>query len=159
MFDFAFSELVLVGVVALVVIGPERLPKVARTVGLLFGRAQRYVAEVKADINNQLRLEELRSIEADLRAKASTAEHLIIEETQRAGQEFKAVADAATVAAPAAAPQGDAEAHVESSAPPRDVDSPPAVESSAPQSSAMPSPQLELGLDAARPDQAGTPSK
>ena len=138
MFDFAFSELVLIGVVALVVIGPERLPKVARTMGLLFGRAQRYVSEVKADINNQLKLEELRKIEEDIRAKASTAEHLIIEETQSAGQEIKAVAEA--VAAPVAALQKDAEAlgAVEAPVPP--------------QPSATPSPQLELGLDAAHPD-------
>ena len=69
MFDFSFAELVVIGVVALIVIGPERMPKVARAAGLLFGRAQRYVSEVKADINNQLKLEELRKIEADMRAK------------------------------------------------------------------------------------------
>ena len=63
MFDFSFAELLVIGVVALIVIGPERMPKVARTMGLLFGRAQRYVSEVKADINNQLKLEELRKID------------------------------------------------------------------------------------------------
>lgn len=148
MFDFAFSELVLIGVVALVVIGPERLPKVARTVGLLFGRAQRYVTEVKADINNQLKLEELRKIETDIRAGAATAEHMIIEETQSAGQEIKAVADA--VAAPVAALQKDADflAPVESPAP--QPQSPPPVK---------PSAQLELGLDAGQQNQAGTPPK
>ncbi|MDD5240447.1 MAG: Sec-independent protein translocase protein TatB [Sulfuricella sp.] len=145
MFDFAFSELVLIGVVALVVIGPERLPKVARTVGLLFGRAQRYVSEVKADINNQLKLEELRKIESEIREGAATAEHLIIEETQSAGKEIKAVAEA--VAAPVAALQKDADALKPVEAP---VPQPP---------STTPSPQLELGLDAAHPDQAGIPSK
>ena len=103
MFDFSFFELVVIGVVALIVIGPERMPKVARTAGLLFGRAQRYVSEVKADINNQLKLEELRKIEADLRAKASTAEHVIIEETQHVEQEFRGAAEQAT---PAAAARG-----------------------------------------------------
>lgn len=60
MFDVGFSELLVVAVVALVVIGPERLPKVARTVGLLIGRMQRYVADVKADISQEIQLDELR---------------------------------------------------------------------------------------------------
>lgn len=60
MFDVGFSELLVIAVVALVVIGPERLPKVARTVGLLIGRMQRYVAEVKSDISQEIQLEELR---------------------------------------------------------------------------------------------------
>ena len=51
MFDIGFSELVVIGLVALVVIGPERLPRVARTVGHLLGRLQRYVSDVKADIH------------------------------------------------------------------------------------------------------------
>ncbi len=59
MFDMAFSELAVVGVVALIVIGPERLPRVARTVGSLFGRLQRYVTDIKADINREMELEEL----------------------------------------------------------------------------------------------------
>ena len=50
MFDIGFSELMLIGIVALIVIGPERLPKVARTLGHLLGRAQRYVNDVKSDI-------------------------------------------------------------------------------------------------------------
>ena len=54
MFDVSFSELILIGVVALVVIGPERLPKVARTVGHLLGRAQRYVNDVKSDIQREM---------------------------------------------------------------------------------------------------------
>ena len=53
MFDVGFSEMVVIGVVALVVLGPERLPKVARTLGVLFGRMQRYVAQVKSDIESQ----------------------------------------------------------------------------------------------------------
>lgn len=60
MFDIGFSELVVVGVVALIVIGPERLPKVARTAGHLFGRFQRYVNAVKADINREMDLENLK---------------------------------------------------------------------------------------------------
>ena len=60
MFDIGFSELVLIGLVALIVIGPERLPRVARTAGHLLGRLQRYVSDVKADINREIQLEELK---------------------------------------------------------------------------------------------------
>src|SRR5574340_119435 len=60
MFDIGFSELVVIGVVALIVIGPERLPKVARTAGLLYGRLQRYVSSVKSDISREIQLDEIR---------------------------------------------------------------------------------------------------
>ncbi|MBI1285318.1 MAG: twin-arginine translocase subunit TatB [Thiobacillus sp.] len=60
MFDIGFSELLMIGVVALIVIGPERLPKVARTAGHLYGRMQRYVATVKTDISQEIQLDELR---------------------------------------------------------------------------------------------------
>jgi sec-independent protein translocase protein TatB len=62
MFDIGFSEIVVIGVVALIVIGPERLPKTARTLGHLFGRLQRYVNDVKADINREMELDELRRL-------------------------------------------------------------------------------------------------
>jgi sec-independent protein translocase protein TatB len=60
MFDIGFSELVVIGVVALIVIGPERLPKVARTAGHLLGRFQRYAASVKSDISREMQMDELR---------------------------------------------------------------------------------------------------
>jgi len=60
MFDIGFSELVVIGVVALIVIGPERLPKVARAAGLLYGRMQRYVSAVKSDISREIQLDEIR---------------------------------------------------------------------------------------------------
>lgn len=60
MFDIGFSELIVIGVVALIVIGPERLPKVARTAGHLYGRMQRYVSSVKSDISQEIELDELR---------------------------------------------------------------------------------------------------
>lgn len=72
MFDIGFSELVVIGVVALVVIGPERLPKVARTAGHLFGRMQRYVTEVKADINREMEASELRDLKNSVNEAAST---------------------------------------------------------------------------------------
>ena len=67
MFDIGFTEILMIGVVALIVIGPERLPKVARTVGHLYGRMQRYVSDVKSDISREIDIDELK----------------------RAGQEFK----------------------------------------------------------------------
>src|SRR4051812_14459420 len=71
MFDIGFSELMVIGVVALIVIGPEKLPRVARTVGHLLGRMQRYVSDVKADINREIELEELRKMR-DSMQKAAT---------------------------------------------------------------------------------------
>lgn len=74
MFDVGFSELLVIGLVALVVIGPEKLPKVARTVGVLLGKAQRYVNDVKSDINREVELEELRKLQNDMQNAAQTLE-------------------------------------------------------------------------------------
>jgi len=63
MFDVGLSELMVIAVVALVVIGPERLPKVVRTAGLLLGRLQRYVSDVKSDINREIQLDELKKMQ------------------------------------------------------------------------------------------------
>src|SRR5262249_61420682 len=70
MFDIGFSELLVIGVVALIVIGPEKLPRVARTVGVLAGRPQRYVADGKADINRGIELEELRKMRDSMQQAA-----------------------------------------------------------------------------------------
>jgi sec-independent protein translocase protein TatB len=70
MFDVGFSEIVVIAVVALVVIGPERLPKAARTMGLLFGRLQRYVGDVKADISREMELDELRKLQKQVQGAA-----------------------------------------------------------------------------------------
>jgi sec-independent protein translocase protein TatB len=74
MFDVSFTELVVIGVVALIVIGPERLPKVARTAGLLLGRLQRYVSDVKADINREMQLDELKKMQQQVVDEAKTME-------------------------------------------------------------------------------------
>src|SRR5438876_529271 len=71
MFDIGFSELLVIGLVALIVIGPERLPRVARTLGHLAGRLQRYVADVKADINREIELDELRKMRDSMQQAAS----------------------------------------------------------------------------------------
>lgn len=74
MFDVAFSELVVVALVALIVIGPEKLPKVARTAGHLWGRVQRYVSTVKNDISNEMDLEEARKMKQSLMQQVSEIE-------------------------------------------------------------------------------------
>lgn len=66
MFDVGLTELMVIAVVALVVIGPERLPKVARTAGLLLGRLQRYVSDVKSDINREIQLDELKKMQQEM---------------------------------------------------------------------------------------------
>jgi sec-independent protein translocase protein TatB len=72
MFDVSFSELMVIGVIALIVIGPERLPKVARTVGHLMGRAQRYVNDIKTDIKREIELDELRKFKSEMEETAQT---------------------------------------------------------------------------------------
>ena len=74
MFDVGFSELLVIGVVALLVIGPEKLPRVARTVGALMGRAQRYVNDVKADINREIELDELKKLKTTVTEAAHSFE-------------------------------------------------------------------------------------
>lgn len=70
MFDFGFSELIVIGIVLLVVVGPERLPKVARTVGHVLGRIQRYVSDVKSDIQREMQLEELKKLQEQVKQQA-----------------------------------------------------------------------------------------
>ena len=67
MFDVSFSEVLVIGVVALLVIGPEKLPKVARTIGAFLGRMQRYVAQVKEEINREVRFEELQKLQLEIK--------------------------------------------------------------------------------------------
>jgi sec-independent protein translocase protein TatB len=71
MFDIAFTELMIIGLIALIVIGPEKLPRMARTVGNLAGRLQRYVADVKADINREIELDELRKMRDSMQQAAT----------------------------------------------------------------------------------------
>ena len=74
MFDIGFSEMVVCAVVALVVIGPERLPRVARTLGVLFGRLQRYVAQVKSDINREMDMADLGKVKTEFESAARSFE-------------------------------------------------------------------------------------
>ncbi|MGQ9862627.1 MAG: Sec-independent protein translocase protein TatB [Thiobacillaceae bacterium] len=82
MFDIAFSELLVIGIVALIVIGPERLPKVARTAGQWLGRLNRYVAQVKQDIDRDMKLEELRKLQQEMKETAQRYE-ILADETRR----------------------------------------------------------------------------
>ena len=91
MFDIAFSEIVVIAVVALIVIGPERLPKVARTLGHMFGRLQRYVNEVKADINREMELDELRKLRSEVQSAASEFESSIHKAAQEVDSGVRSV--------------------------------------------------------------------
>src|SRR5688572_9826224 len=93
MFDIGFSELLVIGVIALIVIGPQKLPRVARTVGHLAGRLQRYVADVKADINREIELEELRKMRDSMQQSAASFETSVQSELSKTEAELnKAVA-------------------------------------------------------------------
>src|SRR6187551_168317 len=74
MIDFGFDKLALISAVALIVIGPEKLPRVARTVGTLLGKAQRYVADVKAEVNRSMELEELKKMKETVETAARDVE-------------------------------------------------------------------------------------
>ncbi len=75
MFDVAFSELLVIAVVALIVIGPEKLPKVARTLGLLAGRLQRYVTNVKADLQREMQFEDLQHLQQEIKSSVEQVRH------------------------------------------------------------------------------------
>lgn len=126
MFDVGFSEIVVIAIVALIVIGPERLPKVARTLGHLFGRMQRYVNDVKADISREMELEELRKLQTSVQDAARSIEQSVTKEISTTESELNSITASVTDVAPA----------------------PPAAE---PAPATAPTPQLELGLDASTP--------
>jgi len=109
MFDIGFSELLLIAVVALVVIGPEKLPRVARTVGHLLGRMQRYVNDVKADINREMALDDLRKLQASMQDTMQSVEQSVNEEMRSAEDQLNRItAEAeAAVKGPATEPTAD----------------------------------------------------
>ena len=93
MFDIGFSEILVIAVVALIVIGPERLPKVARSLGHLFGRLQRYVAEVRADIDREMQMEELKKLQSSMQEAARSIEKSVSEGMRDTEMQIKTVAD------------------------------------------------------------------
>jgi sec-independent protein translocase protein TatB len=88
MIDFGFDKIALIGAVALIVIGPEKLPRVARTVGTLMGKARRYVADVKAEVNRSIELEELQKMKSQFEDAARDVEQTVSREVNDAQQAF-----------------------------------------------------------------------
>jgi sec-independent protein translocase protein TatB len=89
MIDFGFDKIALIGAVALIVIGPEKLPRVARTVGALFGKAQRYVADVKAEVNRSIELDELKKMKTQFEDAARDVQQTVRSEVDSASAAFQ----------------------------------------------------------------------
>jgi sec-independent protein translocase protein TatB len=87
--DFGFDKIALIGAVALIVIGPEKLPRVARTIGALVGKAQRYVADVKAEVNRSIELEELKKMKTQFEEAARDVGNTVQREVSSVGGELE----------------------------------------------------------------------
>lgn len=103
MFDIGFTELMIIGVIALVVIGPERLPRVARTVGHLLGRLQRYVGDVKSDVQREMQLEDLKDLQREVTDSARELENSIRQEAGALKEDLDRTADSLHAAVESAA--------------------------------------------------------
>ncbi len=89
MIDFGFDKLALIGAVALIVIGPEKLPKVARTMGHLLGKAQRYVSDVKAEVNRSIELDELKKMRTQFEDAARNVQDTVRSEVNSVSNSFE----------------------------------------------------------------------
>ena len=89
MIDFGFDKLALIGAVALIVIGPEKLPRVARTVGHFIGKAQRYVNDVKSEVNRSIELEELQKMKTEFETAAHEVQSSVSEEIRQTTAELE----------------------------------------------------------------------
>lgn len=134
MFDVGFSQLILIGLVALIVIGPQRLPSVARTVGHLLGRLQRYVGDVKADISREMQLEELKKLQDQVASQARDMERQVTEQMNSVETDLNAsIAQGIEAKAEPTGPTGLATAIPSPAEPPaRDADSVPEATASLP---------------------------
>lgn len=95
MIDLGITKIALIGAVALVVIGPEKLPAVARMAGTLFGRAQRYISSVKAEVNREMQMDELRKMQENIREAAETVNKTVADDIAEASLGFtEAIAEA-----------------------------------------------------------------
>lgn len=99
MFDISFMEILVISMVALIVIGPERLPAVARTLGHLYGRCRNFVYSIRTDIHNEMRMEELKKMQSSVEETVQSVEHSV---QQGIDQLRTTVTDAKTEAAPSA---------------------------------------------------------
>jgi sec-independent protein translocase protein TatB len=152
MFDIGFSELVVIGVVALVVIGPEKLPRVARTAGVLFGRMQRYVNQVKADINREMETSELSKVKSEFESAARSFQSDVESTVAKTEQDLREV-ESSIARELKTEPGALAEPSPEAPAVQAPTPSPEAPAAHAP----TPSPQLELAIDDVEP--AGTSAR
>lgn len=99
MFDIAFSELVVIAIVALIVIGPEKLPKVARTLGALTGRMQKYMAQIKEEVNRESRFAELQKLQEEIRSAGNAAQESLQSGVNEIGQDLQLVETDKSIAA------------------------------------------------------------
>ncbi|WOB74110.1 Sec-independent protein translocase protein TatB [Achromobacter xylosoxidans] len=168
MFDVSLTELMVIGVVALIVIGPERLPKVARTVGHLLGRAQRYVNDVKSDIQREIELDELRKFKSEMETAAQDVQQSLNDThnaLQEPVQQFRAELDevareaSGKPAITAGAETATASADPHTAAPADPLMTPQAGQpAEAPRSIAPPNPNLSLDLDSPAAAPAAQPA-
>src|SRR5215467_1446179 len=112
MFDIGFSELLVIAVVALIVIGPERLPTVARTLGHLFGRMQRYVNDVKADISREMELEELKKLQSSMEDAARSMRDSVSSTVESVNKEVVETESELNKLAESASPDADSHAAI-----------------------------------------------
>ncbi|MGF6780611.1 Sec-independent protein translocase protein TatB [Paraburkholderia sp. GAS334] len=103
MLDLGLTKMALIGVVALVVLGPERLPRVARTAGALFGRAQRYINDVKSEVTREIELDELRRMKTEFESAASSVQTTIHDNLRKHEAEVNDAWNAGTSVSPSIA--------------------------------------------------------
>ncbi|EEA03023.1 twin-arginine translocation protein, TatB subunit [Burkholderia sp. H160] len=103
MLDLGLTKMALIGVVALVVLGPERLPRVARTAGALFGRAQRYINDVKAEVTREIELDELRRMKTEFEKAATNVETAVQDNLRKHENELNEAWSSGTSVSPSIA--------------------------------------------------------
>lgn len=109
MIDLGLSKLAIIGVVALIVIGPEKLPKVARMAGTLYGRAQRYLHEVKTEVSREIELDELRNLQKEVQESAQSIKDSVEQSIGRHSDDVEAAWHGHTASTAPAATMSDLE--------------------------------------------------
>jgi len=155
MFDVSFTELLIIAVVALLVVGPERLPKVARTAGHLLGRLQRYVSDVKADISREMQLDELKRLQQQVQDTARDMESSVNKEmaaVEESVQETWTISDEQPAASASTPPALETPVSGKGA----DAADPAAAHSASEPAADVATPQLELDLDPQAPTRRTT---
>jgi sec-independent protein translocase protein TatB len=114
MFDISFMEILVISMVALIVIGPERLPAVARTLGHLYGRCRNFVYSIRTDIHNEMRMEELKKMQSSVEETVQSVEHSV---QQGIDQLRTTVTDAKTEVTPSAGLPASQQPHADAQQP------------------------------------------